>query len=76
MKALRRAVSALIMSTALFTSLFVIATPALSTWLCTPQTVKGTGVCIENGVPALLITLFTPLLVGTVLIATSVVRRK
>lgn len=61
---------------ALSTPLVVIyLTPVLAAYFCTPQQLLGTESCINNPVPAVLITSFTPLLLGVAFITLSVLAR-
>lgn len=53
-----------------------LLTPPLANALCVPQNLKSIVVCMPNPVPALLITLGIPLVLGTALIVVSVLRRK
>ena len=57
-----------------FTIIFL--SPSIANALCTPQTIKGTEICIGNPVPAFLITLFVPIGIGTILLLVSVLRKK
>lgn len=64
---------AIVAATPLFVSLFV---SPLAAKLCVNQNLEDLVVCTPNIIPAYLITIFVPILVGTLLIIVSVLSRK